>query len=100
MVFLIFLKNAKRRNTEDVNNMIYTTEFYLNVGLVGDATSDFVFDRLFKLNCFETTGHTNSKLDIIYDHTKVKVIRGFDVTIEDRFFDGKNRFSAQTSAIA
>ena len=32
--------------------------------MIGDTTSDFVFERLFKLNSTETTGHT-----------KVRVIR-------------------------
>ena len=58
----------------DINGMIPEIKLFFNLRIIGDATSDFVLDRLFKLNTFEITGHTNSKLGIIYQHTKVWVI--------------------------
>ena len=75
---------------------------FLNITIVGDPMSDFVFDCLFKFNSCETTGHINSKLSIIYHHTKVRVLRRLashdDISIEDifknRIFDEEKRFSA------
>ena len=48
--------------SEDINNMIPKTEIFLNLDIIGDGTSNFVFDRFFKLNSYKTTGDTNSKL--------------------------------------
>ena len=54
--------------------MIPKTEFVFILRIIGDATSDFVLEWPFKLNCFETTGHINSKLRTIYNYTKMRVI--------------------------
>ena len=38
---------------------------FLNLRIIGNATSHFVLDGLFELNPSETTGHTNSILRMI-----------------------------------
>ena len=43
--------------------------------IIGDATSDFLFDHHFKLNSSETTENTNSKLSNIDLCTKLRVLR-------------------------
>ena len=53
----------------DINKFIPKKEF-INLMIIGDATSNFVFDHHFKLNSSKTTGHTNSKLGTINQHTK------------------------------
>ena len=66
---------------EDINDIIPKTYPFLILRIFGDATSDFVLDRFFKLNFSETTGHTNSKLGIIYPHTRVRIIRWFVLSL-------------------
>ena len=56
----------------DVNDIIPKTEL-LDLRNTGNATNDFVFDRLFKLNFFKATIHTYSEFGVSYHHTKVKI---------------------------
>ena len=44
---------------EDINNIIPKKEFSFDLGFIGDATSNFAIDRLFKLNYAETIECTN-----------------------------------------
>ena len=86
----------------NINHMISKAKLRLNVRIIDNITSDFVFDHLFMLNFSNRTGHTNSKqLGIIYHHTKVKVIRSLVMSqLKINFFDGKNQFSVKTQASA
>ena len=67
MVFPNFSKNINFRNAVDNSFGRYPqhdskNKDFFNVRVVGDAASNFVFDRLIKLNSSETAGHTSSKL--------------------------------------
>ena len=83
MVFLNYLKNSDCISIEtqsmafsgDIDDICSKTKLF-NLWMVGDATSDFVFERLFKLNYFETVEHTNSNFSIFYVYTKSRLIKG------------------------
>ena len=59
-----------------INKIIPKTELLFKLEFIGKATSNFVFERLFKLNFSETVGRTNFKLGTIDHHLRVNVIWG------------------------
>ena len=59
--------------SEDNNNKIPKKDFGLEI--IGNTTSNFVFDRLFKLYYYTTTECTNIKLATINHHPGVSVTR-------------------------
>ena len=64
----------------EINDVIIETEFFFNLRVIGNATSDFVFERLFKLRPCETIKCTNIKLGTINYHSVSSVIMDLMMT--------------------
>ena len=54
--------------SRDNGYIISNTEFFY-LRIIGDATCNFVLNRIFALCVSETPGHAISKLSIIYRHS-------------------------------
>ena len=72
----------------DTINMIPKAEIFLNNNYLptDDATSDFVFDRHFRLNSFKSTEQLNYKLCHLSPHQSEGHKEVVHVTVEDRSF--------------